>query len=196
MFKIIAVSNRGLCRDDFISRVKSIADEGIKVILREKDLLPEEYARLLDKVKSDNIIPHTFYKEAAGAGFRCLHLPLFMLRENPMLAEQFNVGVSIHSPNEAIEAQKLGAVYVTAGHIYTTDCKKGIPGRGIEYLKNVKSSVDISVYAIGGIKAENIKETAEAGADGACVMSGFMGCGDIHQYVRSLRSHISDLKTQ
>ena len=30
---------------------------------------------------------------------------------------------------EAKEAQDLGCTYITAGHIFLTDCKKGLPGR-------------------------------------------------------------------
>ena len=37
---------------------------------------------------------------------------------------------------EAIEAQKLGATYISAGHIFATDCKKDLPPRGLEFLKN------------------------------------------------------------
>ena len=34
------------------------------------------------------------------------------------------VGVSVHSADEAVLAEKMGATYVTAGHIFATDCKK------------------------------------------------------------------------
>ena len=47
------------------------------------------------------------------------------------------IGVSIHSAEEAKEAVSLGASYLTAGHIFTTDCKKGVPARGLEFLKEV-----------------------------------------------------------
>lgn len=186
MFKVIAVSNRHLCSDDFVQRIKEITSTGTEVILREKDLSPEEYARLLDKVGHENIIPHSFYAEAEKVGHKKLHLPLHVLRENPQLSKDFKVGVSIHSPEEAAEAQRLGAVYVTAGHIFATDCKKGLPGRGLEFLKAVKQGTQIPVYAIGGICADNINEIKESGADGACIMSGFMRCADIKEFIYAL----------
>lgn len=46
------------------------------------------------------------------------------------------IGTSAHSVEEAIEAQKLGATYISAGHIFATDCKKDLPPRGLEFLKN------------------------------------------------------------
>lgn len=86
---------------------------------------------------------------------------------------------------------------MTAGHIFATDCKKGLPPRGLDFLKNVCDAVGIPVYAIGGINiASNYNSTAsdspstydavrdisvprlaevmECGAAGGCIMSGMM----------------------
>ena len=73
-----------------------------------------------------------------------------------------------------MEAERLGAAYVTAGHIFTTDCKKGLPPRGLEFLTDVVNAVKIPVYGIGGIDEENITKIMECGAAGGCMMSGFM----------------------
>ena len=62
------------------------------------------------------------------------------------------LGISIHSVEEAKEAEQLGASYLTAGHIYATDCKRGLPPRGLGFLKEVCREVSIPVYGIGGIK--------------------------------------------
>lgn len=45
---------------------------------------------------------------------------------------------------DALKAQQLGATYVTAGHIYTTNCKKGLPPRGLEFLGEVCNAVTSS----------------------------------------------------
>ena len=106
-----------------------------------------------------------------------IHLPLFLLKENSeKLSDFLAVGCSIHSVEEAKEAQKLGATYLTAGHIYTTDCKKGLPPRGLDFLREVCNAVTIPVYAIGGIHAGTgqIREVMECGASGACIMSEMM----------------------
>jgi thiamine-phosphate pyrophosphorylase len=68
----------------------------------------------------------------------------------------------------------LGASYVTAGHIFATDCKKGLEPRGITFLENVCASVDIPVYAIGGISSDNYMEALDAGAQRVCMMSALM----------------------
>lgn len=87
---------------------------------------------------------------------------------------RISLGTSVHSFEEAVLAQKLGAAYITAGHIFETDCKKGAEPRGLDFLKNVCSSVNIPVYAIGGISQENYESALEAGAAKVCMMSQMM----------------------
>ena len=84
------------------------------------------------------------------------------------------IGTSIHSVEDAIFAESHGADYITAGHIFTTNCKKGLPGRGIEWLKTVCDAVSIPVYAIGGISDANAGELSDCGIAGYCMMSASM----------------------
>lgn len=83
-----------------------------------------------------------------------------------MLRHFSTVGASVHSPEEAREAQALGADYVTAGHVFATDCKRGLEPRGLEFLRETVNAVSIPVFAIGGISAENVKAVRKAGAAG------------------------------
>ena len=70
-------------------------------------------------------------------------------------------------------AEKLDVEYVIAGHIFKTDCKKDVPPRGINFLKEICNNTDLPVYAIGGINLDNMKLCFEAGADSVCMMSEF-----------------------
>ena len=151
---------------------------------------------ILDICKAYDVpcILHTYWKAALELGHDAIHLPLPLLRElsaksqnylqsqNSTISQSFHVtdfhkiGTSVHSVEDAMEAERLGAAYVTAGHIFTTDCKKGLPPRGLDFLKNVCDAVTIPVYGIGGIKFDphqwnNLKKQ---GACGGCIMSGMM----------------------
>ena len=86
------------------------------------------------------------------------------------------IGASVHSVDEAQRAQALGATYLTAGHIFTTECKKGLPPRGLQFLQEVCQSVSIPVYAIGGITLDpqKIETVLSCGASRVCIMSGMM----------------------
>lgn len=168
------------------------------IILREKDMLEEEYKLLAIQVMeicrsyNTTCILHYFTEQALALGAKAIHLPLPVLRG--LTAEQKAVfdciGVSCHSAEDAKEVQRLGGTYITAGHIFETDCKKGIPGRGIDFLKNIVTSVQIPVYAIGGIDRQNIHLVRSTGVAGVCVMSGIMRCENVRQYFKQIEGEI------
>lgn len=188
---MLAITNRHLCNNDFLAQIQDICTlneknsmiKSVSIVLREKDLSENDYKDLATKVlkicKKNNTecILHTYYKVARELNCKKIHLPLHVLKSKPDVCKEFNeVGVSIHCVNEAIEAINLGATYIIAGHIFATDCKKDIPPRGLSFLSSVCSSVNIPVYAIGGILPTNAQEAINAGADGICIMSGLMTC--------------------
>lgn len=179
---VIAVTNRKLCKDCFTERVlKILSAEPFLVILREKDLSDSEYEKLAGEIisgsdKYKSILSLNRPGIAAKLGIENVHLTIHDLRQKGRPKGIKRVGTSVHSADEAQEAQSLGADYLIAGHIYTTDCKKGVPPRGIEFLREVVSSVEIPVFAIGGIGEENFREPLENGAKGVCLMSEFMTC--------------------
>ena len=185
---VIAVTNRNLCGRPFLEQIKRAAErKPHAIILREKDLSEEEYEELADQVmkicKNQGVdcILHTYVEAARRLKCRKIHLPLWLLEqkksENKEFAKEYGfetVGVSTHSLKEAVLAESLGASYITAGHIFMTDCKKGLEPRGLDYLREVCEGVQIPVYAIGGIHPYNQEAPIEAGAAGVCMMSEFM----------------------
>lgn len=84
------------------------------------------------------------------------------------------IGVSIHSIDEAKEAENLGATYIVAGHIFKTDCKKDLEPRGLEFIQELSSALIIPIFAIGGINQENSHLVINNGAFGVCMMSSLM----------------------
>ena len=191
MSEIICVTDRKLCRDDFLSRLEEIAKSRVKgVILREKDLTEEEYTALAkeaQKACGEKLIIHTHENVAKLLGIKKIHMPMTALENMRIDRAYFDeVGASCHSVKEAEKAQRMGCTYITAGHIFATDCKRGLPPRGTGFLKEVCGAVHIPVYAIGGISIDNIQLVKEAGAVGACVMSGGMVCENILKYFEDL----------
>lgn len=191
MYKLLAITNRHICNNEFLAQIQDICTlnekntviESVSIVLREKDLSEKDYKKLAAKVlnicekNNTECILHTYYKVAKELNCKKIHLPLHVLKSNPNIYKDFNeVGVSIHSVSEAIEAMNLGATYITAGHIFATDCKKDLPPRGLSFLSSVCSSVHIPVYAIGGISPANAEKAINAGAEGICIMSGLMTC--------------------
>lgn len=197
MSDIICVTNKKLCALSFLERIDEIAEAGVRaVILREKELGEEEYLSLSREVKricesrGVAFIPHSFTSAAQKLGCEAIHLPLHMLKELDEAEKlQYKIlGASVHSVEEAILAQSMGCTYLVAGHIFETDCKKGLAGRGLAFLSGVCASMDIPVYAIGGINAGNIASVRDAGAAGACVMSSLMTAENARKYLMGLNN--------
>ena len=195
MSDILCVTNRKLCREDFLARIERIAAcHPAGIILREKDMSPEEYKTLAAAVMEIcgqhgvKCILHSFSDVAISLHADAIHLPLHLLREHSQKQKAcFSIlGASCHSVDDALEAQTLGCTYITAGHVFETDCKKGLPGRGLDFLRNVCAAVDIPVYGIGGIDADNIALVRDAGSSGAFLMSSLMVSDDVPGFMRAM----------
>ena len=191
MSDILCVTNRALCRGDFLRQLEEIAAaKPAGIILREKDLSEVKYKELARQVMelcAAHQVPcilHTYVGAARELGATAIHLPLPILRTMSEAEKAcFSViGASCHSVEEALEAQELGCTYITAGHIFETDCKKGLPGRGLDFLNRVCQQVSLPVYAIGGIAPGNLDTVRQAGAKGACIMSGLMQCENVSAF--------------
>ena len=179
MSRNICITNRKLTHRPLSEQVERAIEAGADmVIVREKDLTEMEYADLMRQIvplcrrKGVPAVYHTFLKTASEQKAQAVHLPLgILLQGRPDIPI---VGASCHSPEEAEMAQRLGADYITISHIFATDCKPGLPPRGLSLISEVKERVSIPVYALGGITPDRIRACIEAGADGTAMMSYYM----------------------
>lgn len=176
---VIYVTNRKLCGDDFLHRIDRLASgKPNAIILREKDLGPAQYETLAARIQEiceKHGVPLIINQNIAVAAklqIPSIGLSMENLRKNKNELGRFlHIGASVHTIDEAVEAQRLGATYLVAGHIFPTDCKKGVPPRGLAFLYEVCSKVSLPVFAIGGITADNVDRARWAGAEGICIMS-------------------------
>lgn len=197
---LICVTHRLLCREDFLTRLARIAAQKPDcIVLREKDLSGAEYESLARDCKAicDRYgVPLSLNSQInvarrLGCG---VHLPFAVLMEQKDNLRDFSrVGVSLHSPEEAAQLTGTPATYVQAGHIFPTDCKQGVPPRGLDYLRGVCAATAVPVYGIGGITAKWVSAVMQTGAAGVCVMSGLMTCDDPEGYIREFREKMKDV---
>lgn len=186
---LICVTNRLLCPDDFLTRLERIASQHpYAVILREKDLPETEYellARDCLTICQKYHVPlnvNTYINTARRIGCGGIHLPFQLFMEQKENLSGFErIGVSIHAPEEAAQLIGTPATYVQAGHIFPTDCKKGVPPRGLSFLADVCKQTSLPVFGIGGINAERYPSVLQTGAVGVCIMSALMRCENVGQ---------------
>lgn len=185
---IYAITNRSLTAggaENFLNQMEKIAAAGPDgIILREKDLSPEAYevlARKCRKICEAFGVPlfiNHFWEVGQRINNRRIHVSMAVFKELAESPEGLSgweqVGVSVHSREEAVYAEGKGADYLIAGHIFATDCKKGLEPRGTEFLSEICRSVSIPVFAIGGMDAIRGILALDAGAAGICMMSELM----------------------
>ncbi len=198
MFKIICVTDSKLCEENFLIRIEKVASaKPDRIMFRNKYCKDDDYVKIafdILKISNKYDVPCSMYRQFDK--FSNIHMTMPMLQHIRLKDMNFInlAGASVHSVEEAVEAEKMGVDYVIAGHIFETDCKKGLAPRGLDFLNHVCNAVKIPVYAIGGINADNIGLVAKAGADGACIMSGFMTCGNPVEYIKQLREEVMKIE--
>ena len=162
--------------------------------------LAEQVMRALEPYETICTL-HSFLEAAEKLQVKSIHLPLPLLLEKESeistwmqqcyfwkkdlqlsgdceeLHNLYEVGSSIHSVEELQKVKGLqerlhiNHMYITASHVFPTECKKNLPARGIPFLETICKQAGMPVYALGGIAPENIERVFVADADGACLMS-------------------------
>jgi thiamine-phosphate pyrophosphorylase len=193
-FKLYLITDRKLLTAPSLlsASIEEALKGGLKAVqLREKDsgtrdLLDMAYMmRDLTEAYNAKLFINDRIDIALAAKADGVHLgqksiPAHAVRK--ISGNQLLIGASTHSIDEAIEAERDGADFITLGPIYQTPSKLkyGNP-IGIETLKKVKSEVSIPVLAIGGIKLNKVKEVREAGADGIALISAIFTAENIKE---------------
>ena len=198
--KLNIITNRKLCENEnlekqiekiFLAYEKKIILKNFEIVtltLREKDLDKNEYLNLVKKIYPIcekyriNLILHQNYdlnldKKYMVEGLHLSYDNFKSLNKNireELIKKYKRIGVSIHSLDEAKEVESLGATYVVAGHIFKTDCKKGLEPRGLKFVENLSSVLTIPIFAIGGIDEKNSQSVIDSGAFSVCMMSSIM----------------------
>lgn len=192
---IYLITNRSLVKSDeeYFAKIKSAIDGGLdRIILREKQLGYDELLKFgkkimeLTKGTDCKVIVNSsleVYKEINAYG---LHLPYNKFLS--MKDKIDNVGVSVHTLEEAIEVDRIGADYVLASNVYETRCKLGLEGKGVQFINNIKKNISTKVIALGGINVDNYREVYKAGADGIAIMSGIICSKNPEKYILQLKN--------
>ena len=198
--KLNIITNRKLCENENLEKqIKKIFSayekkiilknfEIVALTLREKDLDKNEYLNLVKKIYpickkyGIDLILHQNYDLNLDEKYNIegIHLSYEIFKSlNKNIREKLikkykRIGVSIHSIDEGKEVESLGATYVVAGHIFETDCKKGLKPRGLNFIEELSSILTIPIFAIGGINEENSNLVLNSGAFGVCMISSLM----------------------
>lgn len=191
---IIAVTDRRIsAAPDPMEQLERIADAGPDmIILREKDLTEPEYGRMAEECarlcrgRDVRLCVNSFTGVAERLGLEDVNIPYGSLMGLGDIRSR-NVWVSVHTKEEAVEAERLGATHLIYGNVFGTSCKPGLRGKGLEALRDVCGSVGIPVFAIGGMDASNSRPAIDSGCRGVCIRSGLMAAEEPSKVIASVR---------
>ncbi|MDD5433863.1 MAG: thiamine phosphate synthase, partial [Nitrospira sp.] len=184
-FDLYLVADPSLVQRDLLTSVKSAIDGGVKAIqFRGKNLTARELLRTGEKLRVltakqsvkfflNDRLDIAMALDADGIHLGQNGFSAGLARK--LTNNRFLVGVSTHNIREAMKAQADGADFVTFGPIFATSSKLVYgPPVGLKRLLNVTKKITIPVFAIGGVKKENIKDVIEKGAYGVAVISAIL----------------------
>ncbi len=121
---------------------------------------------------------------AAGVHLGQEDLPLEAARR--LLGRDMIVGISTHSVEQAVAAERGGADYVGFGPLYAGGLRNNAAGKGLARLREVRAAVNIPIVAIGGITEATMPEALAAGADACAIITDVVRAGDLAAKVRAL----------
>ena len=189
-FDLYLVTDRGMTQGrDLLWVLQQALDGGVRGIqLREKDLVGRELFFLAEAARKltqryhallliNDRIDIALAVDADGVHLSTASIPIESARA--LLGRQQLLGASTHSLEEAQEAERSGADFVVFGPVYFTPSKAsyGSP-QGLAALKKVVEKLSLPIYAIGGIKPENIADTRRTGVRGVALISAVMSAAD------------------
>ena len=115
-------------------------------------------------------------------------LPLSAIKK--IVPKGFIIGVSVETLEEAIQAEKSGADYLSVQSIFPTTSKENVPVAGLDLLRQVSRSITIPVIGIGGITFGTVSSVMNTGANGVAVISAISRNKDIYSKTKELRKEV------
>lgn len=189
-FKVLLVTDRTLAQErGLLWVIEEALNGGIKAVqLREKDLLARELFFMAEEVSKlcqsysaalfiNDRIDVALAVDAAGVQLGSTSVDIATARR--LIGTKKLIGFSSHTLNESRQAEELGADFVLFGPIYFTPSKAsyGAP-QGLKLLRHIVENVSVPVYAIGGIKAENVAAVKHIGVFGVALISGIVSVAE------------------
>lgn len=170
---------------DLVTVVGDCLAAGLPAVqVREKDLAAAELAALCRRLRAptrergallivNDRVDVALATEADAVQRTGASLPLEDIRA--IAGGRLRVGASVHSLEDAVEAEAKGADWVVFGPVYDTPSKRGYGApQGLDALAKVSGRVRIPVIAIGGITPARVADVRSAGASGVAAIAAIL----------------------
>lgn len=166
--------------NEFLDRLERALQSGVRrVQLRARSLTGKALAKLADRVKERCDVHRTELlingDEALARSLDCgLHLrsdQLLACTQRP-LPESRLLSASCHDAAELAHAQTIGVDFALLGPITATATHPDRKGLGWTRFARLRESVAIPIYALGGMRPDDIARSRRHGAQGIAAIRG------------------------
>ena len=157
---------------------EGLFQNGPEIITRVLSICRENNARLLL-----NSSPATAVSYCAD-GVHLNSVRLLQLNERP-LAKKYLVSASCHSQNELAHACRIGVDFAVLSPVKNTPSHPGAEPMGWGEFSQLVYRSNIPVYALGGMRPEDLQTAWDHGAQGIAMLSGVWSSSNPAEIVRN-----------
>ncbi len=200
--KLLVITDRARMKPSWELALLAACQGGARwFCLREKDAPPREQLDLYRRAarRTEAFRARLFLTGRAdlarAAHADGLHLPeseISVADARLSLGFHTPMGRSVHDIEGAQQAAAQGANYLLFGAVWATPSHPEQSGVGLDALRAVCQSVNLPVFAIGGVDAGNAAQCLEAGAAGVALISGIWDAPDVTARVREIRAALGE----
>jgi 8-oxo-dGTP diphosphatase len=104
-----------------------------------------------------------------GCGLHLRSVDLMRLEERPLASGQL-LAASCHSEEEAMQAERIGADFITLSPVLPTASHPGEETLGWESFAEVVNRINLPVYALGGLGEKDLETAWSKGAHGVAAI--------------------------
>lgn len=169
--------------DDAIYRLGAALEDGVRLVqLRAKQLDEAEFFALAEQAISlthqtlgakilINGKPDWLTRLPEADGIQLPSSALMSLTQRPIPDDKL-LGISTHTPAEMAKALEVGADFLLLSPVKKTASHPELDGLGWETFAQWVAEIPVPVYALGGMKPQDVAEAKGYGGQGIAAISG------------------------
>lgn len=201
-YKFKKPSLYGISDGNDLMKIKNATRAGMKIYqLRDKTseeaLLGEKILKIKKEIEEDCLFILNDNLKLAKEYKTSLHLgqddeEISLARR--ILGRDPIIGATAKTPELAIEAENMGASYLGSGAFFETETKRDASRISLETYKEIRDSILIPAFPIGGINLENLDLFKGVEIPGLCMSSGIFSLdeNEVEKNVREIIKKLGD----
>jgi len=169
--------------EDALGRLQCAFSQGIKLgQLRAKNMSEKNFVPLANRAvelahKSEaslllNGHPKLLDLVPEADGIQLASNVIFDYSARPISSDKL-LGVSTHTEEEIKQALKIGADFILLSPVKETSSHPGVAGIGWDGFAALVKDIPVPVFALGGMKQEDVELAKQNGGQGVAAISGF-----------------------